>query len=283
MRSLLCATDYSKNSLPALKLGYALSKRMGIPLIVLHVFDINVALVTPLSMTFARIQKEAFEKHRQKLTQLCEKHLGVLPDDRLLKIQVKENTLTTEALIEAIKEFDAMMVLMGMKGTSAIKDSIMGSGTRSMIDKSPCPVMAIPPTIDSYEINTIAYASDFEESDIHAIAWILNTLAKPLELPITIVHISTEDEYAGKEQMEWFKEMLQQKISYDKLHYAFVEEGNVFKGLTSYLKRTKSDLVVMLERERGGLIKALTHIDRVKLMASKGRIPLLSINKKNAV
>ena len=83
--------------------------------------------------------------------------------------------------------------------------------------------------------------------------------------------------------MEWFKEMLQQKVSYDKLSYEFIENGSVFKGLQAHLKQTESDLVVMLEREHEGLIKSLTHIDRVKLMASKGKIPLLSIQKKMAL
>jgi len=63
MGPILCTTDYSKNAISALKFGHALSKKLNTPLILLHVFDINVALVTPMSMTFAKMQKEAFQKH----------------------------------------------------------------------------------------------------------------------------------------------------------------------------------------------------------------------------
>ncbi len=279
MRPILCATDYSKNSLPALKLGHVLSKKMEVPLVVLHVFDINVALVTPLSMTFARMQKEAFEKHLRRLTQLCENHLGLLPDDQHLKIMVKENALIIAAIREAIEESDAMMVFMGMKGVNALKDTIMGSSTQNMIGKSPCPVVAVPSVLKGYDVKTITYATDFEERDIHAIDWVVKTFGRSFNPHLNVVHIGTKEEYAGAEQMEWFKEMLQQKIAYNNISYEFIADGKVFKGLQSHLENTGSDLVVMLEREHEGLIKSLTHSDRVKLMASKGKIPLISIEK----
>jgi len=45
MKTILCATDYSPNSIAALKYAYAISKKMDAGLLVIHVFDYPTALV----------------------------------------------------------------------------------------------------------------------------------------------------------------------------------------------------------------------------------------------
>ena len=162
----------------------------------------------------------------------------------------------------------------------ALKDAIIGSSTKGMITKSTCPLIAVPPILDNFEVDSISYATDFEESDIHALDWVTNTLARPLKAKINVVHIVTDEGNDAKDQMEWFKEMLQQKVDYRKIKYHFIKNDSVFKGLRNYLKKSKNQLLVMLERGHRGFLEAFTEADKVKRMSSKGDIPLLSINKK---
>ena len=279
MGPILCTTDYSKNALPALKFSHALSKKLNTPLIVLHVFDINVGLVTPMSMTFAKMQKEAFQKHKNKLAHFCEEHLGVLPDDQHLKVMVKDNAILEEELMQSVHDHNAKFLVMGMKGSSALKDVLFGSTTKSMIDKSPCPVLAVPPNWDTYEFDVISYATDFEESDIYALQWIVKTLAQPLNSKVTIVHFASQKKDNELDQMEWFKDMLQIKVTYDHISYDVVEDEDVMIGLMDYLNRLDSKLVAMLERGQKSLLKTWTQADKVKMMSSRGKVPLLSFNK----
>jgi nucleotide-binding universal stress UspA family protein len=280
MGPIICATDYSKNSISTLQFGHAISKKLKTELIVMHVFDINVALVTPMSMTFAQMQNDAFKKHHEKLSSFCEEHLGVLPDDRHLSVMVKENAIIEEELLQTIHDHNAEILLMGMKGTSALKDIIFGSSTKSMIDKSPCPVLAVPPNFDSFDLDVITYATDFEESDVHALNWLIETFAKPLECQVNIVHFAIDKEDDEADQMEWFKKMLQLKITYGNISYDVIEQEDVITGLMDYLEISGSKLVAMLEREHRGFLKNWTHTDKVKLMSVKGKFPVLSFNKK---
>ena len=55
---------------------------------------------------------------------------------------------------------------------------------------------------------------------------------------------------------------------------------NRFTGRLSW-KYPGSKLVAMLEREHKGFLNTWTHADRVKMMSSKGRIPLISFSKKH--
>jgi len=280
MGPIICATDYSKNAITTLKFGYALCKKLKTQLIVLHVFDMNVGLVTPMSMTFAKMQKETFKNHLEKLSDFCEQNLGVIPDNRHLTVMVKENPILEEELIQTIHDHKAEMMLMGMRGSSNLKDVIFGSSTKKMIDDCPCPLLAVPTTLENFELGHITYATDFEETDIHALKWMVNTLALPLKSKVAIVHIATKAVGNEQDEMEWFKAMVQQKVTYDDISYDAIEDEDFLKGLTNYLDKTKSKLIAMLEREHHGVLKAWTHSDKVKMMSTRGHKTLLSFNSK---
>ncbi|PWL37634.1 hypothetical protein DKG77_15150 [Flagellimonas aquimarina] len=280
MKTILYATDYSKNSAAALKLSYWLSKKLDAKLVILHVFDLNVALLTPLSLTYSKMEKETYSKHLEKLSVFCDSATGILPDGERMQIVIKENAIVYEGILETQKEMGADLVVMGMKGSSTLKELIIGSTTIAMIEKSPCPILAVPSSINEIALKTITYTTDFEESDLHAIAWLVKNFISKLNATLNIVHISTKNEYAGEDQMEWFKEMLQQKVSFDKLDFKICFSDDIFKELVLFLSKTKTDLVVMLEREKTSFIKSLAHRDLVKQMAFKGTLPLLCFNKE---
>jgi nucleotide-binding universal stress UspA family protein len=280
MKTILYATDYSKNSAAALKLSYWLSKKLDAKLVILHVFDLNVALLTPLSLTYSKMEKETYSKHLEKLSVFCDSATGILPDGERMQIVIKENAIVYEGILETQKEMGADLVVMGMKGSSTLKELIIGSTTIAMIEKSPCPILAVPSSTNEIALKTITYTTDFEESDLHAIAWLVKNFISKLNATLNIVHISTKNEYAGEDQMEWFKEMLQQKVSFDKLDFKICFSDDIFKELVLFLSKTKTDLVVMLEREKTSFIKSLAHRDLVKQMGFKGTLPLLCFNKE---
>jgi len=203
----------------------------------------------------------------------------VLPDGQHLKVVVKDNAILEEELMQSIHDHNAEFLVMGMKGSSALKDVLFGSTTKSMIDKSPCPVLAVPPDWNTYRLDIISYATDFEESDIHALQWIVKILAEPLNIELNVVHFTSQKEDNENDQMEWFKDMLQSKLTYDHINYDIIEDDDVMIGLMDYLDRSDSKLVAMLEREHKGFLNTWTHADKVKMMSSRGKVPLLSFNK----
>ncbi|WP_350285352.1 universal stress protein [uncultured Croceitalea sp.] len=281
MKPIVCACDYSDNAATALKMAYALSRKLSARLIVLHVFDINTTLLSPLSISYAKMEKEAYDKHRKKLSAFCETHIGVLPDNIHVKVLVKENPIVHEAIVETTVVVSANILIMGMKGISKLKDLILGSTTKVMLYKSYCPVLAIPETVKGFEFDTLTYATDFEEADIHAIDWLVKTIAKPYNSLLNIIHISIKDEGFDDHQMEWFKEMLELKINYKKTNYKLVLSKTLMKRLVEELEKTDTNMVAMLEREKSPFIRSLTHSDLVKQMLRRRQVPLLSINKKN--
>ncbi|MBT8308434.1 MAG: hypothetical protein KJN85_15955, partial [Maribacter sp.] len=80
---------------------------------------------------------------------------------------------------------------------------------------------------------------------------------------------------------EWFKEMLQQKIKFDKLQFELLFSEDVFSALLEYVREVDPNMIVMLERQGHSLIKSIWHRDIVKRMLTESDFPLLTFHKKN--
>lgn len=279
MKTILYATDYSSNSAAALKYAHALSNQLKNRLVITHVFDYPTILGTEgLDEPFPHLEESAFRMHRKKLEEFCEEHLGNKVHDPNILLEAIENKSIIKGIISKAEEWHADMVLVGMRGGSGLRELIMGSTVKQLIEKAPCPVLAIPSDTSHVAIKTIVYATDFEEEDIYAIRKVVE-MAKPLDADIKIVHISTKDEYAGDHQMEWFKDMLEKKVEYQKIEFQLLFSENIFDALQAYLGDVDGDLMIMLEREKKGFLKKLFHQDLVKKIASYGRVPLLSFRE----
>ena len=95
-----------------------------------------------------------------------------------------------------------------------------------------------------------------------------------------VVHIPTKSEYSSEEQMEWFKEMVDQKLSYDNIHFHLIISNNILEGLHAFVKNSNADLLAMLEREDKGFWGKTLYGDKVIKMKSASNIPVLCYNRQ---
>ncbi len=66
METLICATDYSENSVSALKLANVLRKKLDCKLYIIHVFDIRATFISTVSIAYARMEEAAFRDHNAR-------------------------------------------------------------------------------------------------------------------------------------------------------------------------------------------------------------------------
>ncbi|SIR21237.1 universal stress protein [Maribacter ulvicola] len=281
MKTILYCTDYSENSIAALKYAYHMAKQMKTRLVISHVFDYPTILGTDnLDEPFPHLDETAHKSHRFKLEEFCDEHLGKSWQDPTIILEAFEDKSVVHGIMAVAVEWHAYLIVLGIKGGSAIREMIMGSNTKHLIEKAPCPVLSIPSDASYMPIKNIVYATDFEEEDVYAIRKLVE-MAQPLMATINVVHISTKDEYKGDMQLEWFKEMLGEKVTYELIEFKLLFTEDVFESLRVYLGDTNADLVVMLERAHKGILKNIFHKDLVKKMESYGRVPLLSFRGSN--
>lgn len=275
MKTMLYATDYSQNSIPALQLANTMATKLEAKLIVMHVFDIPISLASPVSISYLKKENKLFATHRAKLKRFCEEHLNHQLDGRSLTFMVHEDGSVPNGILEIAFKLDVDLIVVGAKGSSQIKEFVLGSTPMALLRNSSCPILVVPSKWESNSLKNIVYATDFEQADIFAIMRLVE-LAKTFGAKITVVHITPLKEYAGQDQMEWFKELLTEKIKYDKLEFCLIFSDTVFEELVGYLEEDQTDLLAMLERKESTLYQKYLQPDLVKKMVKTIEIPVLS-------
>jgi len=280
MKTIICATDYSKNAVSALKYAHKISSKIGADLLVIHIYELPLILGMEFDIFYDDLEKKTFQKHNKKLKNFCKKHLGKELAEMKVITYAFKGLSVSQGIISKASEYHAFMIVIGMKKESAMKEFFMGDISMDLIEKAPCSILAIPTNASTEKLKTIVYATDFEQEDIGAI-YKVSQIANKYNANIKVVHISSSKEKDGNMKMDWFEEMVKQKVTYKKIKYEVLISDEIFNMIRSYLFSNNADLVAMLERKKSGFIRKLFHRDLVKVMESFGDIPLLSFNEAN--
>ena len=281
MKTILYATDFSENAKNALQYAYELSIKSGAELIMFHVFDVPTFLNTPSRFsTFIDVEKDTERIAQHKLQNLFETYFGIDARTQQVRFEAKQNISPVSGIVEMSNECTADLVVMGSKGVSRLRELIMGSTAKGVIEKAECPVLTIPMEANYKTLKHIFYATDFETTDIEAI-YALAKIAALYAAKITVAHVSTEREYSGKKLMENFKELLQKKVTYKPLNFELLISNDIYEQLNHYVVANDISMIVLLERNNDNVFNKWFHRDIVERMESNINIPLLSFNKKH--
>ena len=234
----------------------------------IHVFD---------SLTLG-LDGEKNNKHLSILTEFCKKHYDGDIDELDISFDAIEDKSIVHAVLKKAYSLNADLIITGTKSEKVLKELLLANKAKQLIEKAPCPVLTIPKEQNEHKIDTIVYASDFEENDISAI-YDLVRIAKPYDATIKIVHISSKEDAAEIKKMDWFTELLNEKVKYNKIDVEIIYSQNIFDSLKTYFEKENADMVTMLERNSKGIMNMLFHVDLVKKMETLGDIPLMSFNE----
>ncbi|WP_158860649.1 universal stress protein [Lunatibacter salilacus] len=280
MKKILYTTDFSKNAESAFRIALNLAKKHHAEFHLLHVFDIPTSWNYPYTAEPLEMERQAIRESKEKLTELFDRYSSDSDDELKPVYHVIENPSVVDGVLSCIDEVHPYLVVIGTKGGSKAREIIVGSTTKSLLSKSPVPVLAIPENSSVEVFEKVLYASDLYEDDIKALEQ-LNHIMEPFQPGISVVHISSLEANSEAKKIERFKEMLNER-NLDKnielIHYISL---SIPEGLESFLSKNRFDLLVMLEKERHGLVDHLFHKDLVKKMEFRTKIPLLSFNQHN--
>ncbi|MCB7128287.1 MAG: universal stress protein [Candidatus Brocadiales bacterium] len=138
MKTILCPIDYSKGSLTALDYAVHIALRETAKLYLIHVIDIRylegyapLEVANPDSETINRLKKE-LDEH--------------VPEDARKKIDV-ESIVTVGIpvleIVNATKEKEVDVIVMGTHGRTGIAHVIMGSVAENVVRRAPCAVLTV--------------------------------------------------------------------------------------------------------------------------------------------
>ena len=278
MKKIIYATDCSQHSINALKYVVEFCSQLDASLDLLHIYTLP-----PVDNTTFRsnqhLRKHAQQEHKQLLKEYFNKYCPDIDSADRITFTAEEHSSITRAIIDRSARIKSDLVIVGRKDEHSIRGFFAGNIANALMSRLACPVLIIPNDLATSPLRSMVYASDFEADDILALEQ-LCPIAKLLQAELKVVHIPTKDEYSSEEQMEWFKEMVHQKLDFNSIDFHLILSENIHDGLHNFIDRSKADLLVMLEREDKGYFDKALFGDTVKKMKSKSDIPMLCYNRR---
>ena len=274
MKKIIYTTDFSDNSVSALKYTYALSKLLQADVIVLHIFkeqpEPEVELISD--------EKLIVQHHKDRIRDFCSLHLKQDFDSLNFSEAAIKGTDVSHEILHFVRDINVCMLVMGACGTGNLKELILGSTTTEMLAISPFPLLIVPKGFVFKKLENILYTSDLQLKDIYNIGELVK-MVNPLNTKIIIIHVSKEDDLMNKNLFEWFKKSLSEKVNYTNIEIETIFSKDIFESLKLYIDESEADIVAMMERKHKPEINYLLHRDLVKRMQSSLKVPLLSFNE----
>ncbi len=265
MKKILFPTDFSETAASAFQYTAQLAETLGWKVDVMNVYHIplnDAGRVPPDSID------QMLREKKRTIEERLKEFVNGSPKEQAGKLRADYGIFTYQEIVDAARQGEYSLIAMGTKGERNPIEKIMGSVTTHTMMNAPCPVLAIPEGAEFREIKHIAYATDFEPSDEHAVEQLME-LAGQLNAAIHFVHIDTK---ASAGSMEDF--VMVENYPFPFTDFAVVGSRSATQGLDAFVKDRHMDVLALFIPNRR-LWEKLFHSSFTKQMAFHARVPLL--------
>jgi nucleotide-binding universal stress UspA family protein len=252
MNTIILPTDFSDNSINALKYGLEIARITKADVVFFHVNHVPViAPNTPVGVYDTLITYDE-EKQMHALEELRDSlfaELGINHSEISSRCLLKLGFAVDE-IINVSEEENAGLVVLGTEGASGFKKIFLGSNASGVIKKTPCPVLSIPQDCTFKPIKKIALATDFHHIEDKNILSPLLEIAILFGAEIIILHVKKEKdsvpEFSQTAEGFEMKEFLQSA----PVSFHVIENKDVVNAIEQFLKEKQIDILAMLPHKQ---------------------------------
>lgn len=276
MKSILVATDFSKNAYCALFYAAILYSDEPSNFILLHSLKAEVAHLTfPLITKSAKKRIEIIKKEANyKLKEIKHKLIGDLEKTK----HTLENETSLLELPQAInkicKEKNIDLVVMGSRGQTPNNSVFIGRNSFDVIKTIyNTPLLIVPDEIEFVEPKKISLATGFK------IGLQISNLTPLIDITtrtgadVSIIHIREKEKLSEKQKAN-FKDLKQILRFVDAEMYWIPEDKNKYTSIMAYLEKEKIDILVM-SYSKHSLIQSIWHDCAIETISWNIKIPYL--------
>ncbi|NND94176.1 MAG: universal stress protein [Flavobacteriales bacterium] len=269
MRTIVFPTDFSLNSIHAIRYGINLFEGQDVRFIL---FNSYVDPSVGASMTYV------FEEHMKEISMtMLKKVYEELKDeygfsDLQMELVNRYGDLPY-ALKPLLEEENVDLVVMGSSGASGANISIFGSNSYATMKDAPCPVLAVPLQTPISRPERIGLASEEELSGDEEILEPLYALARLHGAWVMGIHVSKKKSVVDADAEE------RTLFGNDRLPYIDLKVNDPLKGIELAIGENKIDLLSIIIPKRS-LLDRIFHKSVSKQIAKQVSIPILALHAK---
>jgi nucleotide-binding universal stress UspA family protein len=276
-KNILVPVDFSPCSENAILYAAEMASLLGAKLYIYHVYHVPLVLdyyPEEVKAVSDSMKAEA-DEHMEKIKAFIHhKYKNLVTEYRM------EMDLLMSGIKNSVEKDKIDLVIMGTKGASGISEFLIGSNTARAIESINVTVLAIPQNAVFKEPQKVLFATDFQFEDIDSIKKMVE-LVGMFKPRIEIAHISTTPFTYDENIMEWFMEVLEQRVPYPNMNYHnILKIKDNYSVLNDYITDQKIDMVVMSTHNKN-FIKKLFTGSLTKKMVYHTEIPLLAFHHED--
>ncbi|MEH6537176.1 MAG: universal stress protein [Psychroserpens sp.] len=274
MKKILLPTDFSENSINAIHYAIEFFKYEACEFSVLNVQKVSsfvsddLMAMQPSETIFNALVTSAKEQIKRLITDL-----ETIYGNTLHTFKSKVDYDNFIDAINQVVELEAIdLIIMGTKGASNLGKTLFGSNTVRVIQRSSCPVLAIPNNYKYSEIKDIAFTSNYYTEYKSEDLLPLVNMAEHYDYKVHVIHVK------DAEHLTQYQENNRAFLDacFTNIDHSFIEleGGDLFKVITTYIPEHHIDLLAMMSR-RHSFLERLFVTHPVESFAFDLKVPLL--------
>ncbi|MBL0316509.1 MAG: universal stress protein [Flavobacteriales bacterium] len=275
MKNILATTDFTPDSLRAVKYAARLAMDSGARLLVLHATHIPVVSDTyfDIRVTLEELKQED-SKSLTELVKKLQEEFG--PELRInKKLQVG---FTNDVIRETVKNGDISLVVMGVTHSDRFSEAVFGSTSTSLAGTVDVPVLIVPDKAVYKPWNYVAFAFDQFNIPTGTGVRMLRELMDMDGSKLRFVHVNDNVFNDGDDKhLDPLYKMF--KGVDMKTYFLRHSPGRTMEVLMDWVRRHKVSAVVMVARKHN-LLWHIFNESHTKKVAFRAHVPVLILSEK---
>lgn len=273
MKNILVPIDFSEASVNAISYAVSLANAFNAGLTLVHAYT-NTSAFDESSKATVHSSLEELETDNEKF---LEKKMEGFSKKFTMEIDrlVKKGT-PIKVINEVAQKIKSGLIIMGMKGKGE-SNSIFGSTTTFIIDKTFIPILVVPFKASFQSIGTVTLASDFKNGKILGNSSILEQFVSKFDPFIQILNVQTHPSGLNSKEIA---DKMSAGLRWDQHRYSIniIKENDIEEGINKFLIQHPTDLLVMVAKEHS-FIEQVVGFSHTKKMTKQTEIPLLVLHE----
>ena len=251
MKKILVPTDFSPESIEALKFAVEIVDKSQGEILLIHVVDLPV-LSDPMLTTSLYIDdmivKDSVEHAQKKFNKLTSKF-----NDKGIRF----NTLVeygnpTMAILSVAEEKKVDMVVMGTKGATGLKEIFIGSNTEKIVRGAKVPVISIPKAARVKSIKNIVFFNSLREEN-EKLTNAVKTLQEFFNATLHLVFINTPAVFKRDHETIGRLRTYAKRYMFKNYKTHVYNDITEQEGTLNFVKEIGADMIAMGTHGRHGL------------------------------
>ena len=276
MLSILLPTDFSENSMNAIKYAIEFFKYQNVQFYFMHAYKNEFYDHDELVSrdVFEAILKKVKDESENNLKYLLEKVNDLAPNPRFTFHSISANNTLVEEANELTDKHDIDLIVMGTKGKFNDRKIVFGSQTFQVLKYVSCPVLAIPSNYSNTQPKHILFPTDYLIPYKRRELKLLSVLARSYRSKIDVVYISTSNKLSIRQEDN--QAFIKDALIHNKVEFSIKNNKKVTDTITDYIQENDIDMLTMINTQHSFLEDMLfpSNIDKVSLEL---KIPLLAM------